>query len=185
MREHHVGELVVAVHDARPVVRGPVAAQPVGGVVEPGQVAHLVAVQEGQPAVDLAFVESVRPAEAVQSLCAPIDPAQLGRAFDELERQAAARGKVVVERRLPAAVHRTPAVDRLHHVERHAEQITGVVGGDQLGMRHVGAAQRAHQSDLAEQPVDAGCVGPGAGHAQHHAVVAAVDQIEGVLRSTG
>ena len=167
------------------VVRGPVAAQPVGGFVEAGKVADLVAVQEGQPPVDLPLVESVRPAEAVQPLRLPVHPAQLGRALDELERQAAARGQVVVERRRPAAVHRTPAVDRLHHVERHAEQIAGVVGGDQLGMWHIGPAQRADQSDLAQQPVDAGRVGAGAGHAQHHAMVAAMDQVQRVLRAPG
>ncbi len=52
-------------------------------------------------------------------------------------------------------------------------------------MRHVGAAQRAHQSDLAQQPIDAGRVGPRAGHPQHHALVTAQDQIKGVLRAPG
>src|SRR6202012_4369711 len=85
-----------------------------------GKVAHLVAVQEGQPPADLPFVEAVRSAESVQPLRLPIHPAQLGRTLDKLERQAAPRVQIVVERRLPAAVHRTPAVDRLHHVERHA-----------------------------------------------------------------
>jgi len=48
-------------------------------------------------------------------------------------------------------------------------------------MRHVGAAQRAHQPNLAQQSVDAGRVGPGPGHPQHHALVTALDQIESVL----
>ena len=168
------------------VVRRPVAAQPVGGLVQAGQLAHLVGVQERQPAVDLPLVESVGAAEAFETLGAPVHPAQLGRALDELERQPAAGVEVGVERRLPAAVHRAPPVDRLHDVERHAEHVAGVVGRDQLGVRHVGAGQRAHQPDLPQQPVDAGGVGAGAGHPQHHppaSPTAALDQIERVLRA--
>ena len=102
MRVHDVGELVVAVHDAGRVVRGSVAAQPVGGHVQAGQLADLVGVQEVQPAVDLAFVESVRAAEPLEALGAPVDPAQFGGALDELERQLAARVEVGVERGLPS-----------------------------------------------------------------------------------
>ena len=181
VREHHVGELVVAVHDARLVVRGPVAAQPVGGLVQAGKVAHLVGVEEGQPAVDLPFVESVRAAEALEALGAPVHPAQLGGALDQLERQAAPGLQVGVERRLPPAVHRAPPVDRLHDVERHAQHGAGVVGGDQRRVRDVGAGQRAHQPDLAQQAVDAGGVGARTGHPQHHALAAALDQVQGVL----
>src|SRR5271166_1764290 len=44
---------------------------------------------------------------------------------------------------------------------------------------------RTHQSDLAEQPVDTGRVGAGAGHPQHHALVTTLDQVERVLRAPG
>ena len=67
----------------------------------------------------------------------------------------------------------------------HAELIAANDAGDLLGMRDIGPAQRAYQSDLAQQPVDAGCVGAGAGHAQHHAMVAAMDQVQRVLRAAG
>ena len=57
--EHHVGQLVVAVHQAGDVVDRPVRPQPGGGDVEAGQLAALDAVQEGGPPADLALVEAV------------------------------------------------------------------------------------------------------------------------------
>ena len=61
--------------------------------------------------------------------------------------------------------------------------VAGVVGGDQRRVRDVGAGQRPDQADLPQQAVDAGGVGAGAGHPQHHALAAALDQVQGVLRT--
>ncbi len=66
MPVHHVGELVVTVHQARDEVERLVGLQPVGGHVESIEVPVLDPVEESDPPVDLTFVEAVRTAEIVQ-----------------------------------------------------------------------------------------------------------------------
>ena len=168
------------------VVRGPVAPQPVRGLVQTGKLAHLVGVQKRQPAVDLPLVESVRAAEAVQPLAAPVHPAQLGGAFDELERQAAAGSQVGVERRLPATVHRAPAVDGLHHVERHAQH-------RRRSRRRRSARHAAHRCRTAPAPAGSRAAGRRCGPSSARApgirstmlLAAPRDQVQRVLRPAG
>jgi hypothetical protein len=56
-----------------------VAAQPVGGLVEAGQLAELDRVEVRQPAVDLAVVEAVGLAEPLEPPRLPVDAGQPGR----------------------------------------------------------------------------------------------------------
>ncbi|MDT5103736.1 MAG: hypothetical protein QOI25_1249, partial [Mycobacterium sp.] len=63
---HHVGELVVAVHQARDEVERPVRAQPVGGFAQTVEFTILDPLEEAGPAVDLTLVEAVGPPEVGQ-----------------------------------------------------------------------------------------------------------------------
>ena len=122
--EHHVRELVVAVHDPRLPLPRPAAAQPLRRLVETRQVPELVAGQERQPAVHLPVMEIVGAAEAGQAAGLPVHPGQQRGALDEAERQRRAVRSGCVVRGGPArAAGRRPAVDLLHQVERPAEDI--------------------------------------------------------------
>ena len=186
VRVHDVGELVVAVHDAGGVVRaagcGAASPRPRRGreVPGPGRVCR-----KFEPAVHLTLVKAVRAAEPLEALGPPVDGAEFGRALDELERQVATGVEVGVERRLPAAAHRAPPVDLGHYVERLAEDFARFVGRDQLGVRHVGALESAHQPDFPQQAVEPGGVRARSGRPQHHLLVAATNAVQRVLRSTG
>ena len=98
---HDVGELVVAVHEAGDVVDRLVGPQPGRGLVEAGQLPALDPLEEGGPAVDLALVEAVGPAEVLQALGLPVDLRQQGDALDQLVGQAR-RGPRGRRRRAPA-----------------------------------------------------------------------------------
>ena len=74
------------------------AAQPVGGDVEAGEVAALDPLEEAGPAVDLALVEAVGPAEVVQPLGLPVDLRQQRDALGELVGQLPGGAEVGVER---------------------------------------------------------------------------------------
>ena len=186
MGVHDVGELVVAVHDAgRPVVR-PVGTQPAAGLVEARQVAELVLAQEVQPAVDLALVEVLGAAEPGQAARFPVDLGQQGRPADQFKGEASSLLQIGFERFRPLAVaHRRPAVDRLHQVERRAED-PGVVGaGDELSVRQVRALERAQQARLAAQAVEAGRARGGERDAEHRPDAVTLDHEQLVLRATG
>ena len=98
---HHVGELVVAVHEPGDEVDRLVRAQPGRRLVEAGQLAALDALEERGPAVDLALVEAVGPAEVLQALGLPVDVAEQRDALDQLVGEALAGVEVGVERRRP------------------------------------------------------------------------------------
>jgi len=83
--EHHVRELVIAVHEPRHVVDRPMPSKPVGGHVETGKVASLDLLEERSPALDLAFVEAVGPAQAFQPAVSPVHVSQQCGGFDQLE----------------------------------------------------------------------------------------------------
>ena len=76
-------------------------------------------------------------------------------------------------------------VDRLHQVERGADDVEVGLGGDQAGVGHVGPGQRAEDPRLAAHRLVA--VGPLVGWrpAQHVRVVAAAEPHEHVLRAAG
>ena len=98
MAVHHVGELVVAVHQAGDEVERPVRAQPFGGHIQAVDFPALDPFEEADPPVDLAFVEAVGPAEIVQPLGLPVHLRQQRDAFGELVGQLAACGEIGVER---------------------------------------------------------------------------------------
>src|SRR6185503_6983777 len=98
--------------------------QPGGGLVQAGDLATLDAVEEGEPAVDLAVVEPVGTTEALELRAAPVDLRQLGDALDQRVGEAAAGAEVGLERLGPGlaagaveAAHGGPAVDEAHQVE--------------------------------------------------------------------
>ena len=187
MPEHHVGELVVAVHDPWDVVQRPVRAQPGGRLVEAGQFAALDPVQERGPPVDLALVEPVRMPEVRQPAGPPVDPRQQTDAPDQRERQPTPRRQIGVERRRPAPVrrHRRPAVDETHQIEGAAKH--GRIGAhrDHRRVRHVGAGQRLDDPPLPQDPgVPVGR--RGRRRDPHHAVqVAPADLVDLVLAAPG
>ena len=163
---HHVGELVVAVHEPGDEVDRLVRAQPRRRLVEAGQLAALDALEERGPPVDLALVEAVGPAEVLQALGLPVDLAEQRDALDQLVGQALAGVEVGVERRRPAVgVHRRPAVDEAHQVEGAAEHRRVLAHADGRGVRHVGAVERLDDAPLAQDalvavgraPSAAGC----------------------------
>ena len=124
--EHHVGELVVAVHQPGDEVDRLVRAQPRRRLVEAGQLAALDALEERGPPVDLTLVEAVGTAEVLQALRLPVDVAEQRDALDQLVGEALAGVEVGVERRRPAVgVHRRPAVDPPHQVEGATEHRRG------------------------------------------------------------
>ena len=151
--EHHVGELVVAVHDPRDVVERLVGAQPGRRLVEAGQLASFDALEEGGPAVHLALVEAVGPAEVFEPLGLPVDLGQQGDALHQLVGETLARLEVGVEGRGPHAAlhaHGRPAVDEAHQVEGAAQHRRVRADGDGLGVRHVRPVQRLDDPPLAD-----------------------------------
>ena len=101
MVEHHIGELVVAVHDAGGVAAGSAAPEPVAGGVETGDVAEFEPVEVGVPAVDLALVEAVGTAQSFEAVGLPVDLGQTGDGVDQLVGQGGA--SVHVRRRTARA----------------------------------------------------------------------------------
>ena len=77
---HHIGELVVAVHEPGDEVDRTVLAQPRRGHVEAGKFPTLDALEERRPPVDLALVEALGMAEALESPGLPVDLRQQGDA---------------------------------------------------------------------------------------------------------
>ncbi len=102
---HDVGELVVAVHDARAgSVRGRWARSHVGRLVDArGCGRNCTAARWAQPPVDLALVEPVGTAEPLEAPGLPVDPGQPGDPVDQLEGQAPPGLEVGVEGRRPAS----------------------------------------------------------------------------------
>ena len=121
--------------------------------------------RNARPAVDLALVEAVGPAEVLQPLGLPVDLREQGDALDQLVRQALARarGRCRTARATPSIVHRRPAVDEAHQVEGAARAPTGP---SQTAMRrgvgHVGAVERLDDAPLAQDAVVARRRGPSA-----------------------
>jgi erythromycin esterase-like protein len=70
--EHHVGDLVVAVHEARDVVDRAMSPEPAGRHVKAGEFPALDPLEEGGPPVDLAFVEAIGPPQVVQAPRPPV-----------------------------------------------------------------------------------------------------------------
>ena len=148
--EHHVGELVVAVHDPRLVAAGPAPPEPVAGGVEAGEVPELEPVEVRVPAVHLALVEPVGPAQPLQAPRPPVDPGQPGDGLHQLVGQARSGLQVGVERLGPLRLaDRRPAVHQLHQVEGRPQNL-GVVAGTDCGrVGDVGAGQRGQDAVLA------------------------------------
>ena len=112
--EHHVGELVVAVHEPGDEVDRLVGAQPRRRLVEAGQLPALDALEERGPPVDLAFVEAVGTTEVLQALGLPVDVAEQRDALDELVARAPCglRGRcrtAPASRRCSSATSRRPS----------------------------------------------------------------------------
>ncbi len=59
--------------------------KPVGCHSETGKLASLDLLEEGSPALDLAFVEAVGPAQAFQPAVSPVDLSQQCDGFDKLK----------------------------------------------------------------------------------------------------
>ena len=80
------------------------ACEPRGRHVEAGELAALDPLEEADPAVDLAFVEAVRPAEILQPLGLPVHLGQQRDALGQLVTQPWPGVEVAVERFGPLAV---------------------------------------------------------------------------------
>ena len=160
---HHVGELVVAVHEAGDEVDRLVRAQPRRRLVEAGQLAALDALEERGPPVDLALVEAVGPAEVLQALGLPVDLRQQRDALDQLVGEPLAGVEVGVERRGPRRRSVPSATSRRRSPSgrRCGRAPTGPSHTrDRRGVGHVGAVERLDDPPLAEDAVVA--VGRGA-----------------------
>ena len=96
---HHVGELVVAVHQPGDEVERAVLAQPLRRDVEARQLPALDPLEERGPAVDLAFVEPVGTPEVLEALGLPVHVRQQRDALHQLVRQPGPGFEIGVERR--------------------------------------------------------------------------------------
>ncbi len=185
---HHVGELVVTVHQAGDEVERPVRTQPFGGDVESVDFAALDALEKGCPAVDLAFVKSVGASQIAQTLGLPVDLGQERDALRQLVGETCARLEVSIKRFRPSPLiqlHRRPAVDETHQVER-ASQNRGVgAHANSLGVRHVGAVECLDDPPLAQDALVAVRGSAGRWHPQDAAFLAAAQLVDHVLRPAG
>ena len=162
MVEHHVGELVVAVHDPRLVdLRGP-PAQPVGGDVQSGDLPEAEPLEVGEPAVDLALVEAVGPAQPLEAHGPPVHPGEAGDGIDQFEGEAPAGAEVGEERLRPLGLaDRRPAVDERHQVEVGSDHVGVVAAGDGTGMGDVRVGQCLDDPVLAQHRLVAAVGDPG------------------------
>ena len=163
MVEHHIGELVVAVHDARRIAAGGAAPEPVARGVEAGDVSELEAFEVGVPAVDLALVETVGAAEALKAIGLPIHLGQPGDGIDQLVGQTGAGVDVGPEWLGPAGLaDGRPAVYEVHEVEGRPDNagVVGATGGPGVG--DVGVGQGGEDAEL-----------------PHHGLVAAFGNLAG------
>ena len=160
--EHHVGKLVVAVHQARDVVDGPVGPQPRRGDVEPGQLALLDPLEERRPPVHLPIVETVGTPEVLEPPCPPVHVAEEGDPLDQLVREALPGLEVLVEGGRPTVgVHRRPSVHEAHQVKGTAEDRLVRAHGDGRGVGHVGSLERLDDPPLSEDALVAALRGRG------------------------
>ena len=146
MLEHHVGELVVAVHQARDVVDRAVRPQPGGRLVEAGQLAALDALEERRPAVHLALVEALGPAQVRRGpwpASPPRDSSAMPSTSWKARPRRASRSVSKGAGHCAPGRHRRPPVDEPHQVEGAAEHRRVGAHGDGLGVRDVGARSRA------------------------------------------
>jgi hypothetical protein len=141
---HHVGELVVAVHQARDEVERPVRAQPVGGFAQTVEFTILDPLEEGGPAIDLTLVEAVGPPEVGQPLGFPVHLRQQCNALGQLVTQIRTGVQLTVERLgpHPVLIHRGPSVDEAHQIERATEHRRVVAYTDGGRVRNLGAVER-------------------------------------------
>jgi len=175
--EHHVGELVVTVDDARLPLAGLVTAEPVGGHLQSGDVPEPDRIEVGHPPGDLAVVEAVGLAESLEADGLPVHPGQPGDTVDQLDGQPRARLEVGVERGGPLVphAHGRPAVHQAHEVEGRPDHRVVAAGGVGLGMRHVGAVQGMQHPVLAQHGLVAALRDHTGRPAQHGAEVAPAD----------
>ena len=174
-------------HQAGDEIQWPVGTQPVGGDLQPRQVPALDAVQETGPPVHLPFVKAFWPAQIRQTPGAPVDLRQQCDALGELIAQSWAGGRVTVERFRPPAVdvHRRPAVDEAHQIERAPEDLGIGADSDRLRVGDVGAVEGFDDAPLPQDALVAvrGCAGRW--HPQHAAGVTAGDLVDDVLGTAG
>src|SRR5262245_15742429 len=105
----------------------------------------------GEPAVDLALVESVRATEALQSSGLPIHLAEPGDCIDQLVGEPGARAEVGIERCWPAtSIHARPAVDKFHQIEAGSEHARVVTSGDRARVRHAAVLERSQDAVFAQ-----------------------------------
>ena len=148
--EHHVGELVVAVHDAGLVAAGLPSPQPVPRDVQPTDVAELESLKVRVPAIDLALVEPVGPSQPLQAPGLPVDPRQPGDGLHQLVGQAGPGIQIREERLGPLRfADRRPPVHIVHQVEGCAQHVGVVAGARGPGVGHVGASERGQDAVLA------------------------------------
>src|SRR4030095_13705513 len=140
-----------AVDDARGEGARLVGPEPCTGLVETRELAELEPLEMRVPAVDLALVEALGLAEALEPARLPVDAGELCDRVDGLPGEALPRRQVGVEgRRPPVDVHARPAVDELHQVKAGAEARRVVAGGEDAGVRDIGPAERREAPVLAQ-----------------------------------
>src|SRR6202022_3946489 len=117
-----------------------------------------------------------------EALRPPVDLRQQRDAFGQLVGETLARVEIRVERCRPAlVVHRRPAVDESHQVERTTENGGVRAHRDGRSMRHIRAVQRLDDPPLPKYPPVAVGWSAGRRDADHAGFLAAADLVDLVL----